>query len=305
MQPFSYCKIKMKSVKIQVHAKEVYEKELSGKNIRIAILDTGVALHPDIRNRIRMFKDYVNGKTYCYDDNGHGTHIAGIICGDGRLSKGEIQGMAPEAELLMFKILDDKGNGRTEDALKALDWLLNYHKKYHIRLLNFSMGYRPDAKRNLQLQLMERIEKLWDEGVIVVTAAGNNGPQDNTITIPGISRKVITVGACHTTGEKNNYLLENYSGRGPTECCIVKPEILAPGTDILSLSSIRKTYIKKSGTSMAVPVVCGALALALEKNPRILPEEMKILLYESVDNEENLKKSFWGVLNVDKLIKML
>ena len=294
----------MKTVKKLVHAKEVYESGLTGKDVRIAVLDTGIALHPDIKNRIRMFKDYVNGKTYCYDDNGHGTHIAGILCGDGSISKGDIQGMAPRAELFLFKILDEKGNGRTEDALKALDWLLYHHKKYNIRLLNFSMGYRPDAKRKLQIQLMERMEQLWDEGVIVVTAAGNNGPSDNTITIPGISRKVITVGACGNIGE-NKYLLENYSGRGPTECCIVKPEILAPGTDIVSLSSAGNTYISKSGTSMAVPVVCGGLALALEKNTKILPEEMKILLYESVDNEENLKKNFWGVLNVDKLIKML
>jgi serine protease AprX len=294
----------MNSVKKIVHAKEVYESGLTGENVRIALLDTGVAMHPDIKNHIRLFKDYVSGKTYCYDDNGHGTHIAGILCGDGIMSSGKIQGMAPKADLFVFKILDEKGNGKTEDALKALDWLLLHHKKYHIRLLNFSMGYRPDAKRKLQLELLERIEHLWDEGVIVVTAAGNNGPEDNTITIPGISRKVITVGACKNH-EIKNQSLEDYSGRGPTLCCIVKPEILAPGTDILSLSSKRPTYMKKSGTSMAVPVVCGGLALALEKRSKILPEEIKILLYESVDNEENLKKHFWGVLNVDKLIKML
>ena len=86
MQPFSYSKIKMKTVKKIVHAKEVYESGLTGKDVRIAVLDTGIALHPDIKNRIRMFKDYVNGKTYCYDDNGHGTHIAGILCGDGSIS---------------------------------------------------------------------------------------------------------------------------------------------------------------------------------------------------------------------------
>jgi serine protease AprX len=231
----------------------------------------------------------VNGKSYCYDDNGHGTHIAGILCGDGSISNGDLQGMAPMAELFVFKILDEKGNGRTEDALKALDWLLLHHKKYHIKLLNFSMGYRQDAKRKLQLQLMERIEQLWDEGVIVVTAAGNNGPNDNTVTIPGISRKVITVGACGNI-ETEAKTVEDYSGRGPTMCCIVKPEILAPGTGILSLSYKRTAYVKKSGTSMAAPVVCGGLALALEKANNIQPEEIKIMLYETVDPEEILKK---------------
>ena len=303
MWPFSYFKIKMKTVKEIVHAIKVYQDGFTGRDIRIAVLDTGISEHPDVRNHIRMFKDYVNGKTNCYDDNGHGTHIAGILCGDGTASKGSIQGMAPNAEIFMFKILDDKGDGRTEDALKALDWILENHRKYHIRLLNFSMGYRPDVRIRLQEKLLERLDLLWEEGVIVVTAAGNNGPGECSVTVPGISRNVITVGACGLEKRSEN-IPEKYSGRGPTTCCIVKPEILAPGTGITSLS-INGGYMKKSGTSMAVPVVCGGLALALEKNNSITPAQMKILLYDSVDRIEGVKSNFWGVLNIDKLMEML
>lgn len=276
----------MDRVKQVVNAKRVYEKGYTGKNIRIALLDTGVFIHRDIRNKVAYFKDYVNDINVPYDDNGHGTHIAGIMCGDA--------GIAPEAELFVFKILDKSGDGRTQDALHALDWILENHQKYNIRLLNFSMGYMPNANIKLQEILMEKLDTLWDAGVVVITAAGNNGPGENSVTVPGISRKVITVGSSD----------QGYGGRGPTSCCVVKPEILAPGTDILSLSNQEGQYERKSGTSMSAPIVCGALALLLEKNPSLKPVEIKLMLYDSVKRIDE-KNNVWGILDVDKLMEML
>lgn len=285
----------MDRVKQLVNANMVYRNGYTGRGVRIALLDTGVFQHRELEQKIIFFKDYVNNKEKCYDDNGHGTHIAGIICA-------KECGMAPGAELLVFKILDKKGNGNTQDALKALDWIHQNHRIYNIKILNFSMGYMPNANIKLQNQLIEKLDMIWDEGVIVVTAAGNNGPQENSITVPGISRKVITVGVSdedNTDSKKE----QGYGGRGPTSCCIVKPEILAPGTNVLSLSNIENKYVKKSGTSMAAPVVSGALALALEKKKNIEPAEMKLLLYDTVKNRE--KNQAWGVLDVDNLMKML
>lgn len=276
----------MDRVKNMVRASAVYEQGYSGQGIRIALLDTGVFLHHDIRQQVVYFEDYVNRRQLPYDDNGHGTHIAGIMSG--------ANGMAPKSELLVFKILDQRGDGRTRDALRALDWLLENHEKYRIRLLNFSMGYLPSADMSLQLKLMEKLESLWDAGIIIVTAAGNNGPKENSVTVPGISRKVITVGTAD----------DDYGGRGPTTCCIVKPEILAPGTDILSIANREGRYTRKSGTSMAAPVVCGALALALEKKPTLTPVEAKLLLYNSVRRLRE-KNYVWGLLDVDNLMKML
>jgi len=285
----------MERVKKVVHADRVYKQGYTGKGGRIALLDTGVFPHRDIAKNIYFFKDYVNQKGSAYDDNGHGTHIAGIICA-----------MAPRVELFVFKILDKRGNGSTENALRALDWILLYHKKYQIKLLNFSMGYLPNANPVLQQQLMEKLERLWEEGVVIVTAAGNNGPKENSITVPGISRKVITVGSSDDFIESNVFDTKTaYGGRGPTACCIVKPEILAPGTDILSLSNKEGRYERKSGTSMSVPIVCGALALALEKNPNIRPVELKLMLYDTVDRINVEGARVWGILNVDNLIKML
>lgn len=292
----------MKRVKEIVHAKDVYKKGYTGKSVRIALLDTGVFLHRELDGNIIFFKDYINHKKESYDDNGHGTHIAGILCGHKQNYRDEDLGMAPYAELLVFKILDKNGSGRTEIAIEALDWILKNHKKWKIKLLNFSMGYLPNTSPKMQTLLIEKLEQLWEEGVTVITAAGNNGPQENSITVPGVSRKVITVGSSDdfTAGKT-----PSYSGRGPTSCCIVKPEILAPGTDILSLSNVQGQYIRKSGTSMSVPIVCGALALAYEKNANLKPVEQKLLLYDTVDAFHNENINVWGILNVDNLMKML
>ena len=291
----------MERVKQIVHAKDVYKRGYTGKGIRIALLDTGVFLHENIVNQVIYFKDYIQSKTSCYDDNGHGTHIAGILCGGNHKTTKTAIGIAPKAELLVFKILDKSGNGSTQKVLDALDWILKNHRKWNIKLLNFSMGYRQNANPIMQKKLIEKLEQLWDEGVTVITAAGNNGPEENSITVPGVSRKVITVGSSDDVlGESGGF-----GGRGPTSCCIIKPEILAPGSGILSLSNKQGQYQKKSGTSMSAPIVCGALALVLEKNPELKPVELKLLLYDTVDPVKHKNVNAWGILNVDNLIKML
>ena len=291
----------MERAKKLVHAKEVYRKGYTGKGVRIALIDTGVFLHQEIEKNVIFFKDFTQNIKMPYDDNGHGTHIAGILSANGKHNKANVSGMAPEAELLVFKVLDKKGNGSAEKVIQALQWILDHHREWNIKLLNFSMGFLPNTNPLMQNKLIDILETLWDEGVTIVTAAGNNGPEENSITVPGVSRKVITVGSFDDISNIKNH----YGGRGPTSCCIVKPEILAPGTEILSLSNKSGGYEKKSGTSMSVPIVCGALALLLEKNPILKPVEIKLLLYDTVDRKNTENRNVWGILNVDNLIKML
>lgn len=288
----------MNRVKQLVHAQNVYKQGYTGKNIRISVLDTGIYPHRDLRGNLIGFLDFVNGKKPNYDDNGHGTHVAGIICGNG-----VIKGMAPQAGLIALKVLDREGGGETDKVLRALEWVERNCKKFRIRILNFSVGFLPGAGDRQQMMIMDMLEHLWDMGVTVVTAAGNNGPGQGTVTVPGISRKVITVGASDDANP-GRHMPRGYSSRGPTECCIVKPEILAPGTGILSLDNKGNHYVKKSGTSMATPVVCGALALALQKNPNLRPEELKLKLYESAESLGEHTMA-WGMLHVDNLLRLI
>lgn len=294
----------MNHVKGLVQAEEVYRQGYTGKGVRIAVLDTGASAHRDLSHRIAAFRNFMGDRQTCHDDNGHGTHVAGILCGDGTCSRGLVRGMAPGAELVVLKVLDDAGNGKTEKVLSALEWVKENHVLYGIRLLNFSVGFLQGADNEAQNDIMCGLEELWDDNVTVVTAAGNNGPGEGTITVPGISRKVITVGA--SDDERGGRgMPKGYSGKGPTGCCIVKPEILAPGTNILSLSNKGNQYVQKSGTSMATPIVCGALALALEKNPALRPEHLKLKLYESLVVGRERRSPAWGIIQVDNLMKLV
>lgn len=290
-----------------VHAENVYRDGFTGKGITIALLDSGAAArHPDLANQIVYFQDFDEGRISCYDNNGHGTHVAGILCGNGKLSHGKYAGMAPYANLVVLKVLDSKGNGSTEQVLRALDWVRMNQTRYNIRLLNFSIGYLPNANRNEQKNLLNAVEELWDMGIMVVAAAGNKGPVRRSVTVPGISRRVLTVGACDDEYELPVYLKKGYSGKGPTNCCIVKPEVLAPGTRIISTGVLPGTntygYVEKSGTSMATPVVCGAMALAFEKNPELTPAALKLLLYQSCNPSPSASNHSWGTLHVDRLL---
>lgn len=273
----------MVNVKNKVNADKVYKAGYSGRKINIAVLDTGVSRHSKIRKKIPFFMDIINNKTKYYDDNGHGTHVCGIIAAD------DI-GMAPKSNLYVFKVLDEFGMGKTTDSIKALSWIRDNCEKRKIKILNFSVGYLPYSDIIERRKILEIIDELWDKGVVVVAAAGNYGPKPFTVTVPGISRKVITVGSYD----------DKRSGKGPTGCCIVKPEILAPGYDILSLGLRDGTYVRKTGTSMATPIVTGAIALLLEKNPLMRPEEVKLRLYNTCAWQKN--EHSWGRLDVDKLI---
>lgn len=289
----------MNRVKKLINAKKAYISGLSGEGVGIAVLDTGMdAIHPDLKDRVCYFYDFINHKAECYDDNGHGTHIAGIICGNGLNCQKKYEGIAPAVHLIILKVLDYKGNGSTDYVISALNFIKKNHQKYNIRIINFSIGYLPWANISEQKKLVKLLEELWDLGIVVVTAAGNNGPNENTITVPGISRRLLTVGAI-------DHPFFRYSGNGPTSCCITKPEILAPGTKIISTKNDHKGYFVKTGTSMATPVVCGAIALLLEKNPFLSPEAVKLLLYETVSPiEDPIVSNAWGILNVDQLIEL-
>lgn len=301
----------MNRVKKMIHTDYAYKAGLSGKNITIAVMDTGIVPHPDFDNRIVDFVDFCNGRVGLYDDNGHGTHVSGIIGGSGKMSRDKrgicvYSGIAPGSNIIMLKVLDERGNGNTEKVLEGIAWIIQNKEKYNIRLLNISVGMLPSAGQKEQRALLEAVDDAWDHGIMVVAAAGNNGPKENSVTIPGISRKILTIGSCDDANADATVkgLKSGYSSNGPTECCIVKPEILAPGTKITSCSRDGRGYQIKSGTSMAAPVVTGALALAYQKYPYLKPAEMKLKLYErAYPRGEQIGKKSWGIIHADNLVR--
>lgn len=270
----------------------------------------GITLHPDFDRRIIGFRDFVNYKEQIYDDGKHGTHVAGILAGSGRLSSGVYGGMAPRAEILAGKVLDSAGNGSVDNVLEGIDWLLNIRKRARLRIVNISVGTQPGVERTQEQRLIDAVEKLWDAGLVVVVSAGNYGPGEGTVAVPGTSRKVITVGALkeRRTAMRGKNQEWNYSGRGPTEECVVKPDLSAPGTNILSCNGEytnkwQKPYIAKSGTSMATPVVSGAIACLLSKYPDMSNVEVKLKLRESCVRNEYAPDGF-GMLHMGRLMSV-
>lgn len=284
----------------------VHKRGFTGRGITVAVMDTGLYPHKDFRNRILDFYDVVGKEKDCYDDNGHGTHVAGIIGADGYSGMGQYMGIAPGCNLLPIKVLDKKGGGNTRQVRDAICWMLDRKEKYDIRILNISVGMLKNAREEEQNELLKLVEEVWDEGIVVVAAAGNNGPVENSVTIPGICRTIITVGSSDDEDSViwGQGLKKGYSGRGPTDCCVTKPEILAPGTRITSCDVRDCSYTTKSGTSMATPVVSGAIALLLDKYPWMTPKEVKLKLYQTANRScDRKERHVWGCLDLVKLMK--
>ncbi|WP_025680028.1 S8 family peptidase [Paenibacillus massiliensis] len=286
-----------------VHADWLHEEGLTGKEVTIAILDTGIYPHEDLtepENRIVAFQDMVNHKAAPYDDNGHGTHCAGDAAGNGRASGGVYAGPAPEAKLVGVKVLDKRGSGRLSTVIAGVQWCIDHKEKYSIDILSMSLGSRA-VSRAADDPVVKIVEKAWDSGMVVCVAAGNEGPEERTISSPGISSRVITVGAMNdnNTVDRGDDVPSDFSSRGPTMDQLMKPDLLAPGTDIVSLRSpgsyldklykssrIGSDYTTMSGTSMATPICAGAIALLLERFRGATPDEIKRRLLEGCEDRK-------------------
>lgn len=267
--------------------------------IGAALLDTGIYPHIDFDKRIIGFQDMVHHRQQPYDDNGHGTHVAGVLGGSGRASRGKYRGIAPNCNLVGIKVLDEKGNGNKEYVMRALEWIGKNKEKYNIRIVNISVG---TPQRESQTDLIEAVEYLWDQGLVIVAAAGNMGPGMGSITAPGSSRKIITVGS-------SDMMIKNQglSGRGPTNQCICKPDVVAPGNEIVSCSNKAGGffYTVKSGTSMSTPIVAGGIAVLLEKKPWLSNLEIKKLIRQTAQDmgyPHNIQG--WGVFQLEKFLSV-
>lgn len=262
----------------------LYGSKERGKGIGVAVIDTGVSPHYDLVkpiNRIVAFKDLLANKERPYDDDGHGTHVAGIIAGNGYTSC-KYTGTAPCANIIAIKALDESGNGTESDILAALQWIINNGHRYNIRVINLSLGIKVEPSYD-EDPLIKGANAAVRYGYTVVTAAGNNGPGKCTINSPGTSPLVITVGAAdlsHNSGS-GEIKVASFSSRGPTLSGDTKPDLVAPGVNISSCDGKNpKGYAVQSGTSMAAPVVSGVAACLYAMRPDLTPAQVKQILVQ-------------------------
>ena len=295
----------MNQARKSIHCEDLDTMGLTGAGVGVAVLDTGIYPHEDFENRIMAFKDFVRRRPGPYDDNGHGTHIAAMIGGNGASSDGRYRGVAPGCGLIAVKVLDFRGNGFASDVLAGLRWIRENKEKYGIRVVNISVGSLSRKDMSENSVLVRGVDAAWDDGLVVVVAAGSHGPGRMTITTPGISRKVITVGCSddYKEVEVMGNRMVDYSGRGPTMACISKPDLVAPGSGIISCCNQPGQYMPKSGTSMSTPLVSGAVALLLERYPQMTNRDVKLRLIErAVDMGRPHNQQGWGLLDVGRLL---
>ena len=288
-----------------------------GAGIGVAVIDSGVTgWHNDLADpaapstqRVDRFVDFVAGQAQRYDDYGHGTHVAGIIAGNGADSNGARTGIAPKARLVVLKVLDFAGRGRISNVIAALDYAVSHKSELNIRIINMSIGAGVYESYNTDL-LTLATRRAVEAGIVVVAAAGNHGRnadgvvQHGAISAPGNAPWVITVGASSHMGttSRADDTIAPFSSRGPTAYdYAAKPDLVAPGVGIYSLSSPGSTmyerwtdyllpgvvaapylpYLSLSGTSQAAPVVAGTVALMLQANPSLTPNAVKAILQYS------------------------
>lgn len=282
---------------------------LTGEGQTIAIIDTGISSHPDFclgKNRITYFKDFTSSRTQPYDDNGHGTFVSGVCAGNGALSKGYYSGIAPKANIISLKALNGQGEASADKILDAMEWVYDNRKKFNINVVCMSFGSEPLGYND---PIMAGAEALWDEGVVVVAAAGNSGPEFQTIKSPGVSSKVITVGGFNDNRlddeNFNNDFFEvaDFSSRGPAFSRF-KPDLIAPSVDIISCG-IKKPYTSLSGTSVATPMIAGICLLMIEKDNSLTPNMLKKILLSNcnpISYNKNLEGL--GYPNLEKMFKI-
>lgn len=293
----------------------------TGKGVYVAVLDSGVAMHPDLRGRIVEFRDFiverrVRTQQRVYDDNGHGTHVCGILAGNGAASRGKYRGIAPECLLLCGKVLDKKGGGNLSSLIRGLEWVIELKKKYPLKVLNISIEMESDD--SVDKKEWETFRKymnlIWESGIVIVAAAGNKGPNLMTLSPIGECASCICVG-CHDgayKGKGGGRICDEYSSRGPGRDLdsiisnpLKKPDIVAPGTDIVSCNYKYNVspYIAKSGTSMSAPIVSGACALCLQKYPNLNSSDLRRMLLNSAkDLGENWSKQGAGMLQIEQML---
>lgn len=257
----------------QIGAPKAWQAGASGAGVRVAVLDTGIDTgHPDLAPRIVATRSFIPGVDVV-DRDGHGTHTASTVAGTGAASDGKERGVAPSADLVVGKVLDDHGSGPISGVIAGMEWAA---RTEHAKVISMSLG--TSTWHTQDDPVSQAVNRLSAEtGALFVVAAGNEGNSPYTVTAPGTADAALTVGAVDTSDQ-----LASFSSTGPRMIDDgLKPDLTAPGVDVLAARSqymddgAEGYYRLESGTSMATPHVAGAAVLLAQKHPEWTGQQLK------------------------------
>ena len=292
-------------------ADALHRHGITGRGVTVAVLDSGLWEHESLANNTtgesRILARYdaitnIAGRE-AYDESGHGTHMTSVIAHNGPTliegkPSGTFKGIAPDVDLVVIKAFDVEGQGDLLDIVRGIQWAVDNREKYNIRILNLSFAARPRWDY-WQDPINQAVMRAWASGITVVAAAGNEGPGDMTIGSPGNLPYIITVGAITdswTIDSRDDDYIPDFSSRGPTPNAHIKPDIVAPGGHITGVTRPGSTltrenpeYILRSGefvmtgSSQASALVSGIVALLLQLEPELSPDDVKCKLTSSAE----------------------
>ncbi|WP_395339945.1 S8 family peptidase [Ningiella sp. W23] len=308
-------------ISTQVGANRLHDNGITGSGVTVAVIDSGANLGGDGEHlfkdtngdvRVAIKYDAFNSTENHYyndDNNGHGSHVTGIIASSLKDNGDRYNGIAPDALIVSIKAFDEDGDSSYSHILDALNWIAMNKDRFQIKVLNLSLGAEAQS-RYWNDPINQAVTFLWEQGVTVVTSAGNNG-EELGITVPGNNPYVITVGATSYNGtpfDISDDRVASFSAQGPTYEGFVKPDIVAPGASIevkledeyftKSLKSSKRgiDYSVISGTSQASGVVSGIAALIIQANPGISPDDVKCKIVATAKASMNKDKYAYSPL---------
>ncbi len=295
-----------------VRADQAWASSLQGQGIGVAVVDSGINPNADLYttmgvNRqvadIRFNTDYNQNTS---DGYGHGTVVSTILGGDGSDSGGKYIGIAPMVNIINVKVSNDDGSATASSVVQGLQWVLNNKAKYNIRVVNLSFNSSVGETYNTS-PLDAAVEILWFNQIVVVASAGNQG--SGTIYPPANDPFVITVGATDDKGTNSisDDVIATFSAYGVTSDGFQKPDLVAPGKNVIGrivnanmgigqshpANILPNGYFKMSGTSVSAPIVSGAVALLLQDEPNLTPDQVKYRLMATANKK-------WGAYNPNK-----
>jgi serine protease AprX len=301
-----------------MRVRDVWNMGLDGSGIGVAVIDSGISTDTDFRTNPKVYVFATNSKS-ATDIYGHGTHVAGIIAGTGSDSNGRYMGVAPGVTMYAIKIADGDGMAYESDVVAGLQWVYNNKSTYNIRVVNLSLNTTTEQSYHAS-PLDAAVEILWFNGVVVVVSAGNVDPLSTLRlynTSPANDPFVITVGAADEKGtaSTSDDVFATYTSFGISADGNLKPNIFAPGSNIYSVLSkdspwktqypdrvaLNGQYIRLSGTSMSAPMVTGAVALLLQDEPNLTPDQVKYRLMNATSRSfcQKIAKTNYCLPNLD------